>query len=156
MTHVNSPNLFQSTPQPSRPYGYRKMQGKLVQQAHWANEIAVEEHEHVVIKLASDSDSSSDTDTIVGLRAYKFSLYWSNQSSYSIRTKNTIFVPPTYRCYMWNIKRIVRRSCLKMLTDRRRMPTYTISSPMSLRLRWAKKTEERLKERYIKTKIKHS
>ena len=34
-----------------------------MQQAHWANEIAVEEHEHVVIKLASDSDSSPDTYT---------------------------------------------------------------------------------------------
>ena len=32
------------------------------------------------------------------------------------------------------------RRCVKMLTDNvRRMPTYTISSPMSLRLMWAKK-----------------
>ena len=36
------------------------VEDKIVQQAHWANNIAVEEHEHVVIKLASDSDSSSD------------------------------------------------------------------------------------------------
>ena len=40
-----------------------------MQQAHWANEIAVEEHVHVVIKLASGSDSSSDTDTVFGMRA---------------------------------------------------------------------------------------
>ena len=52
------------------------MRGKLVQQAHWANETAVEEHEHVVIKFASDSDSSSDTVTAFGLRAYEISLYW--------------------------------------------------------------------------------
>ena len=45
-----------------------------MQQAHWANEIAVEEHEHVVIKLASDTDSSSDTDTVFGPRAYESSL----------------------------------------------------------------------------------
>ena len=43
-----------------------------MQQAHWANEIAVEEHEHVVLKLASDSDSSSDTDSLwpKGLRNF--------------------------------------------------------------------------------------
>ena len=71
MTHVNKSNLFHSTPRPSRHHiGTAKMRGKLVQQAHWANEIAVEEHEHVVIKLASDSDSSSDID--FGLRPTKF------------------------------------------------------------------------------------
>ena len=31
--------------------GTAKMRGKLVQQAHWASEIAVEEHKRVVIKL---------------------------------------------------------------------------------------------------------
>ena len=41
-----------------------------------ANETAVEEHEHVVIKLASYSDSSSDTYTVFGLRAYENLLYW--------------------------------------------------------------------------------
>ena len=46
--------------------------GKLVQQAQWVNEIAVEEHKHVAIKLASDSDSSSE---VFGLRAYEISLY---------------------------------------------------------------------------------
>ena len=53
---------------------YEKLM-KLVQQAHWANEIGVEEHEHVVIKLASDSYFSSDTDTVFGLRAYEVSQY---------------------------------------------------------------------------------
>ena len=47
-----------------------------MQQAHWANEIAMEEHEHVMIKLAADSDSSSYTDTVFGLKAYEISLYW--------------------------------------------------------------------------------
>ena len=37
---------------------------KSVERTNWANEIAVdEEHEPVVIDLASDSDCSSDTDT---------------------------------------------------------------------------------------------
>ena len=37
---------------------------KSVERTYWANEIAVEEeHEPVVIDLASDSDCSSDTDT---------------------------------------------------------------------------------------------
>ena len=57
-------------------YGTAKVRGKLVQQAHWANEISVEEHEHVVIKLASDFDSSSGTGTVFSLRAYEVSLYW--------------------------------------------------------------------------------
>ena len=74
MTHVNAPNLFHSTPRPSRHHtGTAKMRGEIVQQAHWANEIAVEEHEHVVTKLASDSDSSSDTYTSLwpeGLRNF--------------------------------------------------------------------------------------
>ena len=46
---------------------------------------------------------------------------------------------------------LLRRRCLKMLTDGRRttddgrrMPTYTVSSPMSLRLRWAKKTTKNI------------
>ena len=64
MTHVNAPNLFHSTPRPSRHnIGTAKMRGKLVQQAHWTNEIAVEKHEQVCINIDSDSDSSSDTDT---------------------------------------------------------------------------------------------
>ena len=45
--------------------GTTKMRGN----AHWANEIAVKEHEHVVIKLVSDSDS------VFGLRADEISLY---------------------------------------------------------------------------------
>ena len=70
-THVNAPNLFHSTPEskprPSRHHiGTAKMRWKLVQQAHWANEIAVEEHE----QLASDSDSSSDSLCPEGLRNF--------------------------------------------------------------------------------------
>ena len=76
MTRVKASNLFHSTPRPSKRHIVTaKMRGKLVQQAHCANEIAVEEYEHVVIKLASDSNSSSDTDTVFGLRAYEISLY---------------------------------------------------------------------------------
>ena len=30
----------------------------------------------------------------------------SNQSSYPIGTKTQLFVPPAYRCYMWNVERI--------------------------------------------------
>ena len=30
----------------------------------------------------------------------------SNQSSYPIGMKTIVFVPPTYRCYVWNIARI--------------------------------------------------
>ena len=56
------PNLFHSTPRPSRHHiGTAKMRGKLVLQTHRANEVAVDEH--MVIKLASDTDTSSDTYT---------------------------------------------------------------------------------------------
>ena len=76
MTHVNAPNVFHSTPWACRHYiGTAKMRGNLVQPSYWANEILVEEHEHVVLKLASDSDSSSDTDTGFGLKACEISLY---------------------------------------------------------------------------------
>ena len=69
--------------------------------------------------------------------------FHSNQSSYPIGTKTQLFVPTIYRCCLWNesASRLQRRSRLKMLTmndgrtDGRRMPAYTISSPMSLRLR---------------------
>ena len=69
----------------------------------------------------------------------------SNQSSYPIGTKNTIIRSPTYRCYMWNMgeKTASEEKSFENVdgrrTDRRRMPAYTISSTMSLRLRWAKK-----------------
>ena len=63
----------------------------------------------------------------------------SNQSSYPIGTK-TVFVPPAFICYMWNIVRIgfmaSEKMPFKMLTDGRRTD-YTLSSPMSLRLKWA-------------------
>ena len=43
------------------------------------------------------------------------------------------FRSPAYRCCM-----LQWRCRLKMLTDGWRTPAYTVSSPMSLRLRWAK------------------
>ena len=64
----------------------------------------------------------------------------SNQSSYPIGTKTQFFVPPAYRCYMWNLVRIGFMFSEEMSfenVDGRRMPAYTISSLMSLRLRWA-------------------
>ena len=54
---------------------YHNYAKEIVQQVHWTNEIAVEEHEHMVIKLTLDSDSSSDTDTVFGPRAYEISLH---------------------------------------------------------------------------------
>ena len=69
----------------------------------------------------------------------------SNQSSYPIGTKTISFVPPTYRCYMRNMARIGFMASEEMsfenVDDDGRMPAYIISSPMRLRLRWAKKTE---------------
>ena len=70
--------------------------------------------------------------------------FHNNQSSYPTGTKYTIIRAPTiYRCYRWNIERIgftaseeVVWKCWRT-TDGWRMPAYTISSPMSLRLRWA-------------------
>ena len=60
-----------------------------------------------------------------------------------------IFVPhpmeALYEIWVWLAQRFLRRRCLKSgrLTDRptddaRRKPTYPISSPVSLRIRWAK------------------
>ena len=76
--------------------------------------------------------------------------FHSNQSSYPIGTKTQLFVPPAYNCYMWNLVRIGFMASEEMSfenvdwrrTDRRRMPAYTISSPISLRLRWAKILKE--------------
>ena len=68
----------------------------------------------------------------------------SNQSSYPIGTKNNSFLLPIDAiCEIWweSASWLQRRCRLKMLTtttDGRRIPAYTISSPMSLRLRWAK------------------
>ena len=79
----------------------------------------------------------------------------SNQSSYPIGQKTILFVPPTYRCYVWNMARISfmvseelsfenadegqrQTEDGPMKTDGWRIPAYTISSPMSLWLRWAK------------------
>ena len=65
----------------------------------------------------------------------------SNQSSYPIGTKNNIIRPPLpidTMCEIWqeSASWLQRRCRLKMLmTDGRRMPAYTISSSMSLRLR---------------------
>ena len=65
----------------------------------------------------------------------------SNQSSYSTGT-TILLVPPAYRCYMWNMVRIGFMASEEMSFENvdgrwRRMPGCTISSPMSLRLRWA-------------------
>ena len=67
--------------------------------------------------------------------------YHRNLSSYPIGTKIKLFIPLACRCYMWNFVRISFMASEEMLfenVDGRRMPTYTISSTMSLRLRWAK------------------
>ena len=69
------------------------------------------------------------------------------------KKKKTLFVPPAYRCYKWNMARSDFMASEKMSfenvddddgqrTDGRRMPAYTISSPLSLRLRWAKKPKQ--------------
>ena len=67
----------------------------------------------------------------------------SNQSSYPTGIKKILFVPPSYRCYIWNMERICLTASEEMsfenvdgrMTDGRRIPVYTISSPVSLRLR---------------------
>ena len=73
----------------------------------------------------------------------------SNHSSYRTGIKNITFVPPTYRCYMWNMERIRLTASEEMSfenvdgrttdngrrMDGRRMPLYPISSPMNLWLR---------------------
>ena len=48
---------------------------------------------------------------------------------------------PPYTIWLQLVQWLLRRRCLKrwQTDDVRQMPTYTISSPMSLRLRWAKK-----------------
>ena len=68
----------------------------------------------------------------------------SSQSSYPIGTKTQLFVPPSYRCYMWNKERMGFTAAeeksfenIDGRTNGRRMPAYTISSPMSIWLRWA-------------------
>ena len=66
----------------------------------------------------------------------------SNYSSYPIGTKNTIIRSPTYICSIWNMKRNGYTALEKKSFENvegRPMPAYTISSPMSLRLRWANK-----------------
>ena len=64
-----------------------------------------------------------------------------------LEQKSQLFVPPAYRCYMWNMEIIGFTASERMSfekVDRRRttmdgqrMPAYTISSPMSFRLKWA-------------------
>ena len=56
------------------------------------------------------------------------------------------FVPPSQRSSIWNLTLIdpmvseekMFKECGRRTDDGRRRPTYPISSPMSLRLRWAK------------------
>ena len=72
--------------------------------------------------------------------------FHSNQSFYPIVTKNIIICSPClYMLYMkfgknWlhGFRGDVVWKCWRTTTDGRRMPAYIISSPMSLRLRWAK------------------
>ena len=66
--------------------------------------------------------------------------------------KTIFFAPPAYRCYMWNMARIGFLASEEMsfenidddrwttTTDGWWMPAHTISSRMSLRLRWPKNT----------------
>ena len=80
----------------------------------------------------------------------------SNQSSYPIGTKKTIlFVPPAYRCYMWNMARMSFTTSEEMSfenvdgdddwrTDEQQLPGYTISWPMSLRLRCTKNEKKKI------------
>ena len=58
--------------------------------------------------------------------------YQSNQSSYPtvIKKKMPLFVPPTYRCYMWNLVRIGFMASEEMAfenDDRQRMPHYKLT-----------------------------
>ena len=56
--------------------------------------------------------------------------FHSNQSSYPTGIKNITFVPPTYRCYIWNMERICPTALEEMSfenvdgrrTDGRRTP----------------------------------
>ena len=45
-----------------------------------------------------------------------------------------------YEIWLWLAKRFLRRRCLKSVDDKRRRPTYPISSPVTFRLRWAYKS----------------
>ena len=87
--------------------------------------------------------------------------FHSNQSSYLTGTKKHNYsspppLTPIYSCYRWNMKKMGFTSSEeksfenvddRRTTDGRRMPACTISSPMSLRLRWAKNIYERQKNR---------
>ena len=76
--------------------------------------------------------------------------YHSNHSSYQIEIENAITCSPAYRCYMWIMVRIGFRAAEEMSfenvdrqwrmdDDGQLLPGYTLSSPVSLRLRWANK-----------------
>ena len=76
--------------------------------------------------------------------------FHSNQSSYTIGTKNTIIRSPglqmlyvkfgknRFNGFRGDVIWKCWRTTDGRTTDGRRMPAYTISSPMSLRLRWVK------------------
>ena len=68
----------------------------------------------------------------------------SNQSSYPIGTKKQNNIIRSPYLYMWNMIRIGFMSSEISFenvdnNDGQQMSAYTISSPMSLQLRWAKK-----------------
>ena len=64
-----------------------------------------------------------------------------NQSSYLIGTKRPLFIPPAYRCSMWNLARvgfIASEMSFENVDDGQTTDTcLSISSPMRLWLRWA-------------------
>ena len=80
--------------------------------------------------------------------------FHSNQSSYPIGTKNTSYsFPRPIVLYvkfgknrLHGFREDVVWKCWRT-TDGRWMPAYTISSPMALRLRWAKKRRKRGNEK---------
>ena len=83
------------------------------------------------------------------IASFHFSHYKSMETISCHRTrvlirlgqKTILFIP--HRCYVWNMVKISfmtsEETSFENVDDgRRQMPAYTISSPMSLRLRWAK------------------
>ena len=77
--------------------------------------------------------------------------------------KTILFVTPAYRCCMWNMARISFMASEEMFENvddaddgQRRMPSYTISSPMRLRLRWAKTSSPKGNDRSPESNVPRS
>ena len=94
------------------------------------------------------------------ISTFRIISHWKLQVSIATRVliwleqTTKLFVPPIYRCYMWNMERIgftaseeksFENVDERQRMDGRQMPAYTISSPMGLRLRWAKTNSYLLK-----------